>query len=57
MILLPGWFVELHTKVASEVWVLNPKMLSACIEREAVVLKAEAVAVVAARIVKGMQRL
>ncbi len=57
MLLLPGWFVELHTKDASEVWVLNPKMLKAFIEREPMVLSAEDVAVVASRIGREMQLL
>jgi len=42
---LPGWLVELLTKSEPEVWVLNPKMLKAFIEREPVALSAEDVAV------------
>ena len=53
---MPGWFVAVHTSSAPEVWVLNPKMLGAYIERDPVGLKAEDVAVVASRILKGMQK-
>jgi hypothetical protein len=56
VVLLPGWFVELHRKSTPEVWVRNPKMLRAYIEREPAVLKAEDVAVVASRIVKDIQK-
>ncbi len=56
VVLLPGWFVELHTKESADVWVLNPKMLKAFIEREPVVLSAEDVALVASRIAKDMQK-
>ena len=57
VILMSDWSVELHTQNASEVWALNPKMLSAHNEREPVAVKTEAVAVRASRIVKGMQKL
>ncbi len=56
VVLLPGWFVDLHAKTAPEVRVLNPKILRAHIEREPVVLKTEDVAVVASRIIKDMQK-
>jgi hypothetical protein len=49
--------VEIPTKSAPEVWVLEPKMLSSHIEREPVVVKTEEVALVAARIVKDTQKL
>ena len=51
-----GSFVELCTKSAPEVWVLNPKMLRAYIEREPVGLKTEDVALVASRIIKDLQK-
>jgi len=56
VVLLPGWFVELHTQDASEVWVLNPKNLKPFIEREPVVLRSEDVALVASRILKDLQK-
>ncbi len=40
-----------------KVWVLNPKMLRAFIEREPIVLSAEDSALVASRIIKDMQKL
>ena len=57
VVLLPGWFVEMHAKTTPEVWVLNPKMLNAHIEREPVILKTEDVALVSSRIIKDMQKL
>lgn len=47
----------MHAKSTPEGWVLDPKMLQACIERDPVVLTAEDVALMASRIVKDMQRL
>jgi nuclease-like protein len=54
VVLLPGWYVKIRVK-APEVWVLNPEMLGAFIEREPVLLKAEDVALVSDRIVHQMQ--
>jgi hypothetical protein len=55
VVLLPGWFVEVDAKTPPEVWVLNPKMLRAQMERGAVVLQPEEVALMASRIIKDMQ--
>jgi hypothetical protein len=57
VVLLPGWFVEVHAEAVPDVWVLNPKMLRAAIEREPVVLKTEDVALVSSRIISTMQKL
>jgi hypothetical protein len=46
----------MHVKGAPKVWVLNPKMLRSHIERETVALSPEAVAVVASRIAKDLQK-
>ena len=55
VVLVPGWFVEVTTTRPPEVWVLNPKQLSAYIAREPVVVKREHVALVASRIINDMQ--
>ena len=54
-VLLPGWFVEVHAQSAPEVWVLNPKMPQAYIDREPVGLKAEDVALVASGMISKRQ--
>jgi len=56
VVLVPGWFVQVITKRPPEVWVLNPKQLSAHIHREPVALKREDVALVASRIINDMQK-
>ena len=56
VVLVPGWFVQVVTKRPPEVWVLNPKQLSAHIHREPVALKREDVALVASRIINDMQK-
>jgi hypothetical protein len=56
VVLVPGWFVELTTKRPPEVWVLNPKQLSAYIAREPRALKREDVASVSSRIINDMQK-
>lgn len=56
MVLVPGWFVEVITKQPPEVWVLNPKQLSAYISREPLTLKREDIALVASRIINDMQK-
>ena len=55
VVLVPGWFVEVTTTRPPEVWVLNPRQLSAYIAREPVVVKREHVALVASRIINDMQ--
>jgi len=57
VVLLPGWFVETHAMIPPEVWVLNPKLLSSCIENEPSALKADDVALVSSRIISDMQKL
>ena len=57
VVLLPGWFVEVHLKGSSEVWVLNLEMLNTAIERDPVVLKREDDALASSRIVSEMQKL
>jgi len=56
VVLLPGWFVEVCTKTLPEVWVLNPKMLSAFISREPLVLKTDDVALISSRITNDLQK-
>jgi len=55
VVLVPGWFVEVITTRPPEVWVLNPKQLSADSHREPVAFKREDVALVASRIINDMQ--
>jgi hypothetical protein len=57
VVLLPGWFVQVQPKSKCDVWVLNPKQLSAAIDAEAAVLRSEDLALVSSRIIKDMQKL
>ena len=54
-VVFPGWYTTMRTKDKSDVWVLNPDMLPAYIERESIVLRPEDVALVSSRIVTHMQ--
>jgi hypothetical protein len=54
-VVFPGWYTHMRTDNKSDVWVLNPKLLPAFIEREPIVLQSEDIALVSSRITSHMQ--
>jgi hypothetical protein len=54
-VVFPGWYTHMRTDNKSRVWVLNPKMLPAFIDREPITLQSEDVALVSSRISAHMQ--
>ena len=55
VVVFPGWYTHMRTENKSDVWVLNPKMLPAFIERGSILFTPEDVALVSSRITAHMQ--
>ena len=55
VVVFPGWYTHMRTENKSDVWVLNPKMLPAFIERGSMLLTPEDIALVSSRITAHMQ--
>jgi hypothetical protein len=55
VVVFPGWYTHMPAENKGDVWVLNPKMLPAYIEREPILIKPEDVTLVSSRITAHMQ--
>ena len=55
VVVFPGWYTHMRTENKSDVWVLNPKMLPAFIERGSMLFTPEDIALVSSRITAHMQ--